>query len=251
MDFRDYIILIPARIGSTRLNEKLLIEVHEIPLIMHVIQSAKKADLKIPIVVATDSEKIFNVVSKGGCKAIMTDKSHESGSDRIHEALNKLDPARRYKKIIHLQGDLPNVSKKLINDLAKVISNHKCIATPIVKASEKEIDNPNVVKCVASFKDENPKVDDIGRALYFSRSKVPWGSVNIYHHLGIYAWDREILNKFISLGLSPLEKFEKLEQLRALEANIEIKILLTNEKPIGIDTIEDLEFFKNSFVRDN
>ena len=249
LDFKDFIILIPARIGSTRLNEKLLIEVNGTPIIMHVFQSAKKADLNIPILVATDNEKILNIVNKNGGKAIMTKSTHESGSDRIHEALNKFDPIRRFKKIIHLQGDLPNVSKKLISNLAKIILNQKCIATPIVKASEEEVNDPNVVKCVASFQHENPKIDDVGRALYFSRSKVPWGSENIWHHLGIYAWDREILDKFIQLGSSTLEKSEKLEQLRALEANIEIKILLTNEKPIGIDTIEDLKLFKNSFKK--
>lgn len=246
MDFSDFIILIPARIGSTRLDKKLLIEVNGTPLIMHVFQSAKNAALNIPILVATDDEKILNVVIKNGGKAIMTNSSHESGSDRIHEAINKFDPARRFKKIIHLQGDLPNVSKKLISNLAKVVLNQKCIATPIVKASKEEIHDPNVVKCVASFQNENPEIDDVGRALYFSRSKVPWGSENIWHHLGIYAWDREILDEFIKLEPSPLEKSEKLEQLRALEANIEIKILLTNEKPIGIDTIDDLKLFEDS-----
>ncbi len=247
MNFKDYIILIPSRLGSSRLKNKPLIEINGTPLILHVLQSAQKANLNVPIIVATDNELIFNIVSEKGGTAIMTKISHESGSDRIHEALSKFDPQKRFKKIIHLQGDLPNISKKLITDLAKVILKEKCIATPIVRASRSEIDDPNIVKCVASFPKVEPIIGDVGKALYFSRSKVPWGSKKIWHHLGIYAWDREILDLFVSLVSSPLENFEKLEQLRALEANIPIKILLTNEKPIGIDTLKDLKEFKNSF----
>ena len=144
-----------------------------------------------------------------------------------------------------MQGDLPNISTSLINDLANLIINDKTIATPVVKASKDEIKDPNVVKCAISFKKDIPKIGDIGKALYFSRSKIPWGDQITWHHLGIYAWDRDILENFVSLKPSPLEISEKLEQLRALEAGIEIKILVTNEKPLGIDTIEDLNKFKN------
>ena len=236
--------------GSKRLKEKPLIKINNEPLIVHVLKAAQKANLNVPILVATDEEAISKIVKKEGGEAILTKKSHKSGSDRINEAINIYDPKKKYKKIIHLQGDLPNVSSSLINDLANLIKNNKTLATPVVKASEEEIEDPNVVKCAISFKKHTPKSGDVGRALYFSRSKIPWGDQTIWHHLGIYAWDRDILEKFVYLKPSPLEKSEKLEQLRALEAGIEIKILVTNEKPLGIDTVEDLNKFKNLLKRE-
>ena len=231
--------------GSKRLKEKPLIKINDKPLIVHVLKSAQKANLNAPIIVATDDEAIAKIVNKEGGEAILTKKSHESGSDRINEAINIYDPKKKYKKIIHLQGDLPNVSSSLISNLASLIVNDKIIATPVVKASRDEIKDPNVVKCAISFERTTPKTGDIGKALYFSRSKIPWGNQITWHHLGIYAWDRDVLENFVSLKPSPLEKSEKLEQLRALEAGIAIKILVTNEKPLGIDTIEDLKKFKN------
>ena len=155
-------------------------------------------------------------------------------------------PKKKIKKIIHLQGDLPNVSKKLIVSLADIIKNNKCIATPVVQADKNEILDENIVKCAASFKNPKPKIGEIGNALYFSRYPIPWGDSIKWHHLGIYGWDRSILEKYIKLKPSNLEMSEKLEQLRALEAGINIKILITNEKPIGIDTISDLKKFKKS-----
>lgn len=251
MKYKNYIILIPARLGSTRLKKKALIKINSKSLINYVTEAAKKADLKIPIVVATDSKKILDEVKNNGGRAILTSKYHKSGSDRIYEALNLLDPFKKIKKIIHLQGDLPNVPSVLIEKLANVVKNKKCIATPVVKATEDEIFDENIVKCVASFKKSNPKLNDIGNALYFSRYPIPWGNKLKWHHLGIYAWDRDILEKFINLKPSNLEKSEKLEQLRALESDIKIKILITNQRPIGIDTNEDLKKFKNSLERKN
>ena len=251
MKYKDYIILIPSRLGSTRLREKALIKINSKSIINHVIDSAKKANLGIPIVVATDSKKILNEVKRNGCEAILTSKRHESGSDRIHEALNLLDPIKKIKKIIHLQGDLPNVSGRLIKNLADIIKNKNCIATPVVKATEEELLDENIVKCVASFNCSCPKINSIGNALYFSRLPIPWGKSPKWHHLGIYAWDRNVLNKYIKLKPSNLEKSEKLEQLRALEAGIDIKILITNHRPIGIDTCEDLEKFKISLKNKN
>ncbi len=231
--------------GSKRLKKKPLIKINDKPLIVHVLKAAQKANLNVPIIVATDDKVISQIVEKEGGEAILTKKSHKSGSDRINEAINIYDPKKKYKKIIHLQGDLPNVSSSLINDLANLIVSDKTLATPVVKASKNEVKDPNVVKCAISFKKNIPKTGDVGRALYFSRSKIPWGNQITWHHLGIYAWDRNILEKFVSLKPSPLEKSEKLEQLRALEAGIEIKILVTNEKPLGIDTLDDLNKFKN------
>ena len=251
MKYKDYIILIPARLGSTRLKKKAMIKINSKSLINHVIDSAKRANLGIPIVVATDSKQILNEVKKNGGEAILTSKKHQSGSDRIHEALNLLDPLKKFKKIIHLQGDLPNVSSELIKNLANIVKNENCIATPVVKATEEEFLDENIVKCVASFNHSFPKTNDIGNALYFSRLPIPWGKSPKWHHLGIYAWDRNVLNKYIKLKPSNLEKSEKLEQLRALEAGIDIKILITNHRPIGIDTCEDLEKFKISLKNKN
>ncbi len=244
MKYKDYIILIPSRLKSTRLQNKPLIDINGKPMIVHVLKAAQKADLNVPILVATDSEKIVNVIRNEGGKAILTDKEHQSGSDRINEALNKFDPSNRFKKIIHLQGDLPNISSILIKKLAELIFHEHSIITPVVQASEDEILDPNVVKCAISFDKDEPNIGDVGRAIYFSRSTIPWGSKIIWHHIGIYAWDRVVLEKFVSLKPSILEKTEKLEQLRALEANIEIKLLVTNEKPIGIDTDVDLKNLK-------
>ena len=246
MSYKNFAILIPSRIGSTRLKNKALIEIDKKPLIEHVIRSAIKSGLNVPIIVATDTQDIINVAERCGQIGIFTSKDHESGSDRIYEALEKFDPKKKIKKILHLQGDLPNVSRKLIVSLANIIKNYKCIATPVVKADKNEISNKNIVKCAVSFKNPNPKIGEIGNALYFSRCPIPWGESIKWHHLGIYGWDRSILEKYIKLRPSNLEISEKLEQLRALEAGINIKILITNEKPIGIDTISDLNRFKKS-----
>ena len=245
MKYKDYIILIPSRLGSTRLRNKPLIKINGEPLIVHVFKSVQKSKTKIPILVATDSNDIAELIKKEGGNVVLTNKNHESGSDRIFEALNIFDPKKQFNKVIHLQGDLPNVSDTLIINLANLIFDKKCIGTPVVEASLDEIQDPNVVKCVVSFGKENPRPGDTGKAIYFSRSKIPWGDQKIWHHIGLYAWDREILEKFISLNPSPLEKSEKLEQLRAIESDLEIKILITNEKPIGIDTKEDLKKFQN------
>ena len=246
MSYKNFAILIPSRIGSTRLKNKALIEIDKKPLIEHVIRGAIKSNLKVPIIVATDTQDIVNVAERCGQIGMLTSKDHKSGSDRIYEALEKFDPQKKIKKIIHLQGDLPNVSKKLIVSLADIVKNNKCIATPVVQADKNEILDENIVKCVASFKNPKPKIGEIGNALYFSRCPIPWGDSIKWHHLGIYGWDRSIIEKYIKLKPSNLEMSEKLEQLRALEAGINIKILITNEKPIGIDTISDLKKFKKS-----
>ena len=246
MSYNNFAILIPSRLGSTRLKNKALIEINKKPLIEHVIKGAIKSDLRVPIIVATDTQDIVNIAERCGQIGILTSKNHESGSDRIYEALEKFDPKKKIKKIIHLQGDLPNVSKELIVSLANIIKSNKCIATPVVQADKNEILDDNIVKCAVSFKNPKPKIGEIGNALYFSRYAIPWGDSIKWHHLGLYGWDRSILEKYIKLRPSNLEISEKLEQLRALEAGINIKILITNEKPIGIDTISDLNKFKKS-----
>ncbi|MDC3071983.1 3-deoxy-manno-octulosonate cytidylyltransferase [bacterium] len=248
MEFIDTIIMIPARLGSSRLPNKPLVKINGMPLIIHAYNCAKNAKLNVPIIVATDNKLILKIVNDWGGTALMTSHQHESGSDRILEALEKFDPEKKYKNIIHLQGDLPNISGNLIQKLAQVANDPlKEITTVIVKASPDEFDDPSVVKVAVAFKKDNPKTDDVGRALYFSRACIPSGSQNIWHHIGIYAWQRSTLEEFVKLKPSPLEKSEKLEQLRALESGMQIHTLITSEHPIGVDTKSDLKKAENYF----
>ena len=248
MEYTDTIIIIPARLGSTRLPNKPLLKINGIPLIIHAYNCAKNAQLNVPVVVATDDELILETVSEYGGTGLMTSQKHESGSDRIFEALEKFDPKKKFKNIIHLQGDLPNISRNLIQKLAQVANDPlKDITTVIVKAFPEEFDDPSVVKVAVAFKKINPKVNDVGKALYFSRACIPTGSKNIWHHIGIYAWRRSILEKFVKLKPSPLEKSEKLEQLRALESGMQIHTIITSEHPIGVDTKSDLKKAENYF----
>ena len=248
MEYTDTIIMIPARLGSSRLPNKPLLKINGIPLIIHAYNCAKNVKLNAPVVVATDDKLIFKTVSEYGGTVLMTSHQHESGSDRILEALEKFDHKKKYKNIIHLQGDLPNISGNLIQKLAQVANDPlKEITTVIVKASPDEFDDPSVVKVVTTFTKNNPKVGDVGKALYFSRACIPTGSEDVWHHIGIYAWRRDILEKFVKLKPSPLEKSEKLEQLRALEAGMQIHTIITSEHPIGVDTKSDLIKAENYF----
>ena len=248
MNFNDAIIMIPARLSSSRLPKKPLLKINGIPLIIHAYNCAKAANLNIPIIVATDDQLIANTIKDYGGIALMTSNQHVSGSDRIFEALEKFDPQKKYKKIIHLQGDLPNISGKLIRKLAEVISDPlKEIATVIVKATPEEFHDQSVVKVATAFSNDKPSLNDVGKAMYFSRACIPTGNANVWHHIGVYAWQRNILEKFINLKPSPLEISEKLEQLRALEAGISIHTIVTSEHPIGVDTNLDLKKAENYF----
>jgi 3-deoxy-manno-octulosonate cytidylyltransferase (CMP-KDO synthetase) len=242
LDFSNTIIIIPARIGSSRLPNKPLLKINGIPLIIHAYNCAKSTQLDVPILVATDDQSIADVVNNYGGLTFITSKTHESGSDRIYEALEEFDPHQKYQNIIHLQGDLPNISGELIKKLANVIKDpSREITTVVAKASPEEYNDNSIVKVAIAFSKDNPDVNDIGRAMYFSRACIPFGETNIWHHVGIYAWKRKTLKKFIHLKPSPLEKSEKLEQLRALEAGITIDAIITKDHPIGVDTELDVK----------
>ena len=236
------LIIIPSRLGSTRLQEKALKIINGKPMIWHVWSNALEADLG-PVVVATDSEKISNIINAKGGKAILTDSKHQSGSDRVYEALNKFDNSFNYDLIINLQGDMPVFDPKVLQNLVSKIKSED-ITTLVCKANVDEISDPNVVKAVISW-DKND--EDHGTALYFSRSKVPYNAPIYWHHIGIYAWKRDSLKKFISLPVSNLEKTEKLEQLRALENGMVIKAVKTKDNFIGVDTQKDLNKVRNKF----
>jgi 3-deoxy-manno-octulosonate cytidylyltransferase (CMP-KDO synthetase) len=231
------IVLIPARMASTRLPGKPLAEIAGQPMIVHVLRRAEAAKLG-PVVVATDSPEIAAAVDKSGGRAVMTRADHGSGSDRIFEALGKVDPRGEARIVVNVQGDLPTIDPAHIaaalGPLSDPAVDIATIAVEITKPEERT--NPNVVKIAGS-----PVGPGRLRALYFSRATVPWGDGPLYHHIGLYAYRRAALERFVRLPASPLEQREKLEQLRALEAGIRIDVAIVDTVPLGVDTPEDLE----------
>lgn len=231
------IILIPARLASTRLPRKMLKEINGLPVISQVVKRALEADIG-PVYVACDSLEIQDVVTKAGAKSVLTDPNLASGSDRIFKALQEVDPQGNFDTVINLQGDLPTISSKLIkNSLDPLEDKHFDVATLGVEIhSQEELMNPNVVK-IALARRENA----CHEALYFSRAPIPTGPGPHYHHIGLYTYRRSALERFVTLPPSPLEIQEKLEQLRVLENGMRIGVALVNEVPLSIDTAEDLE----------
>jgi 3-deoxy-manno-octulosonate cytidylyltransferase (CMP-KDO synthetase) len=234
---RNSLILIPARMAATRLPGKPLLDICGEPMIAHVLRRAKAAKLG-EVVVATDDETIATAVEKAGGRAVMTRADHTSGSDRIYEALRVVDPRGQAKIVVNVQGDLPTIAPADIVAAVKLLKDRKVdiatIAAEIRKPEER--DNPNVVKVVGS--EVSPRRL---RALYFTRATAPAGEGPLYHHIGLYAYRREALTKFVKLAPSPLERRERLEQLRALEAGMRIDVAIVDSVPLGVDTPEDLE----------
>jgi len=230
------IIIIPSRIASVRLPKKALKVIDGKAMIWHVWSNAKSMDIG-PVLVATDCEEIADIIRVNGGNAILTSQDHKSGSDRVYEALLKFDPSENYDLIINLQGDMPCFETAIIANLLSHIQGED-ITTLVSLAKKSEISDPNVVKVAMSW-DNNVK--NFGKAVYFSRSSIPFNSREYWHHIGIYAWKRNSLKKFISLSPSQLETIEKLEQLRALEYGMQIKALKVKNAPIGVDTQNDLD----------
>jgi 3-deoxy-manno-octulosonate cytidylyltransferase (CMP-KDO synthetase) len=233
----DVLILIPARMASTRLPGKPLADIAGQPMIVHVLRRAEEAKIGA-VAVATDSEPVFAAVEKAGGRAVMTRADHVSGSDRIFEALTQIDPAARARIVVNLQGDLPTLApgdlKAALKPLDDPAVDIATLAAEISKAEER--DNPNVVKVVGS-----PVAPKRLRALYFTRATAPAGDGPLYHHIGLYAYRRAALARFVKLKPSPLEQRERLEQLRALEAGMRIDVAVVDTVPLGVDTPEDLE----------
>ncbi|AZO56619.1 MULTISPECIES: 3-deoxy-manno-octulosonate cytidylyltransferase [unclassified Mesorhizobium] len=231
------LILIPARMASTRLPGKPLADIAGAPMIVHVARRAAEAGLG-RVVVATDTQSVAEAVRAHGFEAVRTRIDHESGSDRIHEALLALDPRGEVETIVNVQGDLPTIDPGIIaaslrpfEDAAVDIAT---LGVEIVREEEKT--NPNVVKIVGS-----PLSATRLRALYFTRATAPWGEGPLYHHVGLYAYRRAALERFVALKPSPLERRERLEQLRALEAGMRIDAEIVQSVPLGVDTPEDLD----------
>ncbi|MEC9245185.1 3-deoxy-manno-octulosonate cytidylyltransferase [Nitratireductor rhodophyticola] len=233
------LIVIPARMASTRLPGKPMADIAGLPMIVQVALRASESGAG-QVAVATDSKEVADAVEKAGFTAIMTRADHQSGSDRIFEALGSIDPEGRYESIINLQGDLPTIAPEDIRAVAGPLDDPRVdIATLGVEiVNEAEKTNPNVVKIVGAPSDDEPSRL---RALYFTRATAPWGEGPLYHHVGIYAYRRAALERFVSLAPSVLEQRERLEQLRALEAGMRIDAQIVASVPLGVDTPEDLE----------
>ncbi|WP_157017587.1 3-deoxy-manno-octulosonate cytidylyltransferase [Mesorhizobium xinjiangense] len=231
------LILIPARMASQRLPGKPLADIAGKPMIVHVADRAAASGLG-RVVVATDSAEVHDAVTAAGHEAIMTRDDHQSGSDRIHEALELVDPEGQADVVVNVQGDLPTIDPQLIAAALEPFDDPSTdIATLGVEIErEEEKTNPNVVKIVGS-----PIGPGRLRALYFTRATAPWGDGPLYHHIGLYAYRRAALKRFVALKPSPLELRERLEQLRALEAGMRIDVQLVRTAPLGVDTAEDLE----------
>jgi 3-deoxy-manno-octulosonate cytidylyltransferase (CMP-KDO synthetase) len=231
------LILIPARMASTRLPGKPLADIAGKPMIVHVARRAAESDLG-RVVVATDAREVAEAVRAEGFETVMTRSDHQSGSDRIFEALQALDTPRRIETVVNVQGDLPTIDPMIIRAALRPLENRAVdIATlGVAIVREEERTNPNVVKIVGS-----PLSPARLRALYFTRATAPWGEGPLYHHIGLYAYRRAALARFVSLPPSPLEQRERLEQLRALEAGLRIDAEIVESVPLGVDTPEDLE----------
>jgi len=231
------IILIPARLGSTRLPGKVLADIAGLPMIVHVLNRALESGLG-PVAVACCESEVADAVTKNGGIAIMTDPELPSGSDRIHAALDELDPNGRHDMVINLQGDLPSIDPSYLATVLRPLAQGYVIGTLVAPVtSQEEASSPSVVKCVCAFAEGA----DVAPALYFSRNAVPSGAGPLWHHIGIYAYRREALGRFVSLPPSPLEVREKLEQLRALEAGMRIGAARVAAAPFGVDTQADLD----------
>ena len=232
------IIMIPARMASTRLPGKPLADILGAPMIVQVWRRACEADAG-PVVVACAEAEIADAVTAAGGRAVLTSPDLPSGSDRIFAALEAVDPDGRFDTVVNLQGDLPTIDPVAIHAALKPLADPEVdIATLVALiADAAERDDPNVVKAVVAL----ASGADTGRALYFSRCPVPWGEGAHYHHIGIYAYRRAALARFVKLPPGILEKRERLEQLRALENGMRIDAALVETVPFGVDTQSDLE----------
>jgi 3-deoxy-manno-octulosonate cytidylyltransferase (CMP-KDO synthetase) len=232
----NVLILIPARMASTRLPGKPLADIGGVPMIVRVMRRAQEAAVG-PVVVATDSTEIAAAVNGAGGQATMTRSDHVSGSDRIYEALGHVDPEGRFAVVVNVQGDFPTLVpsdiRAALGPLDDPDVDIATLAIPIHEASERT--DPNVVKAIGSTVAPGRL-----RALYFTRATAPSGEGPLYHHIGIYAYRRAALARFVQLPPSPLERRERLEQLRALEAGMRIDVAVVDSVLFGVDTLEHL-----------
>ncbi|WP_284944612.1 3-deoxy-manno-octulosonate cytidylyltransferase [Acidisoma cladoniae] len=231
------IVIIPARMSSTRLPDKPMAMIHGQPMIVHVWRRAMETGLG-RVIVATDHPAIAAAVSDVGGEVVMTRPDHPSGTDRLAEALAQVDPRGHHDVVVNFQGDLPTVSPGVtLATVALLNQSEVSLATPVAEITNmREAEAPSVVKMIGV-----PLGEGRFRVLYFTRAQAPWGEGPLYHHIGLYAWRREAFDAFVALPPSSLELREKLEQLRALEAGMKIHAILVKDVPLGVDTAADLE----------
>ena len=233
------VVMIPARLRATRLPDKPLAEIAGAPMIVHVWRRACAAAVG-PVIVACAEPVIAEAVEAHGGTAVLTDPELPSGTDRIFQALGRIDPERRFARVINLQGDLPTLEPAAIHSVLEPLELLGTDMGTLAVATEDPLDkaDPNVVKAIVAFDPARPR---LGRALYFTRAPAPSGDGPVYHHIGIYAFCRPALDHFAILPPSALERRERLEQLRALEAGMSIGLALVDTTPLGVDTPDDLE----------
>lgn len=235
---RRTLVAIPARMQATRLPGKPLAQINGKPMIVHVWERAMAAGIG-RVVVATDSEAIRSVVQAAGGEAVMTRADHTVGSDRIFEALNKVDPEGEIEFVVNLQGDFPTIDPVILKASLVPLEDkavHIGTLASIIE-DEEERNNPNVVKVVGTPVGSAKRL----RALYFTRATAPHGDGPLYHHIGVYAYRRSALERYVALKPSHLELRERLEQLRALEDGMRIDVTIVDSVPRGVDTPPDLE----------
>lgn len=237
MSARDALVLIPARMAANRFPGKPLADIAGVPMIVHVWRRADAAGIG-RVAVATDSREIADAVAEAGGEAVMTAADHVNGTTRIDEAVGKIDPDGAFGVVVNVQGDLPTIEPTAIRAALSPFDEPEVdiatIAAEIVRNEEKT--DPNVVKVVGT-----PVAPGRLRALYFTRATAPWGEGPLYHHIGLYAYRRRALSRYVALPPSPLEQRERLEQLRALEAGMRIDVAIVDAVPLGVDTPADLE----------
>ncbi|HEX4079694.1 MAG TPA: 3-deoxy-manno-octulosonate cytidylyltransferase [Rhizomicrobium sp.] len=239
------IVIIPARMASTRLPGKPLADIAGLPMIVRVWKCAVAAAIG-PVAVAAGDVEIASAICQAGGTAVLTSPALPSGTDRVFAALESLDGKREYETVVNLQGDLPLLDpeqlRRAVDTLATSGADIATLAAPI--AEPRDCDNTNVVKPVIAWREG----ELWGRALYFTRARAPHGDGTFYHHIGIYAFRREALERFVALPPSPLERRENLEQLRALEAGMTIAVGRVDEVPLSVDTPADLESVRAAAV---
>jgi 3-deoxy-manno-octulosonate cytidylyltransferase (CMP-KDO synthetase) len=232
------IVIIPARMASTRLPGKPLADIHGRPMIVHMLERGHEADLG-PVAVACGDAVIADAVRAAGGRAVLTDPDLPSGSDRVFAALAQLDPEARHDVVVNLQGDFPTITGAQLRLAVTPLADPACdIGTLVVPiASDAEANTASFVKAACAFAEGQ----SVAPVLYFSRTPIPWGDGPRWHHVGIYAYRRDAIARYVALPPSPLEQREHLEQLRALEAGMRIGCARMEHGPFGVDTAEDLE----------
>ncbi len=238
------LVVIPARLASTRLPGKPLADIAGRPMVLRVWDAAMAANIG-PVVVAAADQEIYDAVTAAGGTAILTDPDLPSGSDRVWQATQAFDPAGKYDVLLNLQGDLPTFEPQALRAVMDVMANPAydvgTLVAPVTSDAEKNA--ASVVKVACDFSGD----EQIAPALYFSRQPIPWGNGPLWHHIGVYGWRRTALERFVALPPSGLEKRESLEQLRALEAGMRIGCTRLASAPFGVDTPEDLERARRAF----